>query len=191
MATVRAHGIVALKAPGFSNQLDRDSQNRVLFTVNNIKTRAEWIKSLAMAFDMLPQPACHDLYAEWLAAYFHRWLRHNCAVMPNSRMLQWQHPTAPEGVLIVALHIIEHHAYAGHGDTDSSDALADTPSLRDAIETRLLHMTHRSRVVFALEKLLALPFDLGRHEHNGRYREFHEIPIPLLIGTLEPLIRPI
>ena len=93
-----------------------------------------------MAFDMLPQPIWHDLNAEWLAAIFRRLLQHNCAVMPNSRMLEWQHPTAPEGVLSVALHIIEHHAYAGHGDTDSFDALADTPSLRDAIETWLVRM---------------------------------------------------
>ena len=57
-------------------------------------------------------------------------------------MLQWQHPTAPEGVLIVALHIIEHHAYAGHGDTDPFDALVDSPSLRDAIESTLIHMKH-------------------------------------------------
>ena len=105
----------------------------MLFTVNNPNTRAELIKRLAMAFDMLPQPAWHDLYAEWRAAYFHRWLQHNCTVMPHSRMLEWQHPMALEGVLIVALHIIEHHAYAGHGDTVSFDALADTPSLRDAI----------------------------------------------------------
>ena len=114
MAVVRAHGIFALTAPGFSNQLDRDSQSRVLFTVNNLKLRAEWIQSLASAFDMLPQPAWHDLYADLLSDCFHNWFQINCQVMPGSRMEAWRHPTAPAGVLFVPLQIIEHYACAGH-----------------------------------------------------------------------------
>ena len=73
--------------------------------------------------------------------------------MPTSRMSAWRHPTAPEGVLFVALHIIEHYAYAGHGEIDSFDHLADTPSIQAAIETTLRQMKLRSRTVFTLEKL--------------------------------------
>ena len=84
----------------------------MLFTVNKLKLRAEWIKSLASAFDMLPQPAWHDLYADWLSDYLHKWLQGYSRMMPGSRMEAWRYATAPEGVLLVALHIIEHYAYA-------------------------------------------------------------------------------
>ena len=40
----RVHGLYATKALGFSHQLERDSKGRVLFTVNNLKMRAEWLK---------------------------------------------------------------------------------------------------------------------------------------------------
>ena len=66
MDTIRAHGFFAMKATDFSKQLERDSQSRVLCTVNNLKLRAEWIKSLSSAFDMIPRQAWHDLYADWL-----------------------------------------------------------------------------------------------------------------------------
>ena len=95
-------------------------------------------------------------------------------------MQYWQHPAAPEGVLIVALHI-NCHAYAGHGDTDSFNALTDAASVREIIDITIIRMKCRSGVVYALEKLLALPLALGQHGPSGRHREFHEIPIPPLL----------
>ena len=86
-------------------------------------------------------------------------------------------------MLIVALRVIDCHAYAGHGDTNSFNALAGPAILREVIGIRLIRMKIRSRVVYALEKLLSLRLALGQRD-NGRYREFHEFPLPLLIGNL-------
>ena len=110
--------------------------------------------------------------------------------MPNSRMDLWQHPVAPEGVLLAALHIIRNYAYAGHGEADSFDQMATLPSLQTALEQHRDKMAKQIRTVYVLEKLLLQPFDLGRHEHNGRAREFHELPIPRLIGAVGLLIPP-
>ena len=57
----RVYGIYATKALGFSHQLERDSKGRMLFTVNNLKMRAEWLKGYAAAMEMLPQQVWCDL----------------------------------------------------------------------------------------------------------------------------------
>ena len=84
VGVVRVHGIYATKALGFSHQLERASKGRVFFTVNNLKMRADWIKGYATAMDMLPQPIWCDLYAEWLADFFHKWTQKSSQVMPGS-----------------------------------------------------------------------------------------------------------
>ena len=61
---VQVHGIYATKALGFSHQLERDSKGRVLFIVNNLKMRAEWLRLYAAAMDMLPERMWCDLYME-------------------------------------------------------------------------------------------------------------------------------
>ena len=68
--------------------------------------------------------------------------------MPNSRMELWRHPVAPAGVLLVALHIIKHYAYAGHGEFDSFDQMATLPSLQTALEN------HRGQMSFETEQCL-------------------------------------
>ena len=106
--------------------------------------------------------------------------------MPNSRMNLWHYPVAPEGMLFVALHIIKKYAYAGHGEADSFDQITTLPSLQTALEQHRDKMAKRIRTVDALDKLLLYPFYIGRHEHNGRSCEFHELPIPGLIRAVGP-----
>ena len=100
----------------------------------------------------------------------------------------WHHPVAPDGVLLVALHIIKNYAYAGHREADSFDKMATLPSLQAALEQHRDQMAKQIRTVYALEMFFLHPFDLGRHEHNGRTRELHELPILRLIKAIGPLV---
>ena len=124
----------------------------MLCTVNNLKVRAEWTKGLPTAFDMLPQHAWHDLYVEWLSDYFLKWVQRNFQLMTMKRTNLWHHPAKPEGMLFVALHIITHFAYAGHGEADSFHHLTTCPSLQTALGQTTNWMTKRLRTVYALEK---------------------------------------
>ena len=95
---VWVHGIYAMKAPGFFHQLERDSRSRVLITVNNLKVRAEWLKGLSTAMNMLPQQAWHDLYVEYLSDFFLKWVQRNSQLVTIKRTNLWHYPTKPEGI---------------------------------------------------------------------------------------------
>ena len=133
---VRVHGLCAMKAPGFSHQLERDSRSRVLFTINNLKVRAEWMKGLSTAFDMLPQQAWHDLYVEWISDFFLNRLQRNSQLVTIKRTNLWHHPAKLEGMLFVALHFIKHYADAGHGEADSFNHLTACPNLQAAFSQK-------------------------------------------------------
>ena len=150
--------------------------------------RANWIKGYAAAMDMLPQPIWCDLYTEYLSDFFHKWTQKNSQVMTGKRTTHWQFPTKPEGALLVALFIMENYAYAGHGESDSFDHMADWPTLQAALDQRKDEILKHIRTVYTLEKLCDYPFDSGRHAHNGRSRLLQELLIPTLITAVGPLI---
>ena len=84
--------------------------------------------------------------------------------------------------------IIQNYAYAGHGEDDAYGHMADCTTLQTSLDQRRDSMAKRLRTVFALEKLYVYPFDLGRHEHNGKSRMLHEILIHTLIKAIGPLV---
>ena len=148
---VRVHVIHVTKASGFSCLLERDSKGRVLFTVNNLKMRAEWLKGFAAAMDMLPQRVWCDLYAEYLSDFFHKWAQKNFQLMTAKRTTLWHHPAKPDGALLVALLIMQNYAYAGHGEIDSFDHMDDCATLQTSLDQRKDLMLKRLRTVYALE----------------------------------------
>ena len=86
--------------------------------------------------------------------------------MTAKRTSLWHHPAKPEGALHVAVFIMQNYAYAGHGEIDSFDHMADCATLQTSLDQRKDLMLRRLRTVHALEKFCAYPFDLGRHEHK-------------------------
>ena len=64
-----------------------------------------------------------DLYAEQLADYFRNWLLKNSHLHTTRRDSIRIEEAKPDAALVLALHMMDSHAYAGHDDPDSLYAL--------------------------------------------------------------------